>query len=344
MMSKFQHDPPTSFRSANRKRAFFVPAVASLLVASLAAAASAQTDVTSKLVRDIPLLTKDGWRIAITYYESTAGKEAPVVVLLHSKGGSRLDWKTGAAGKAGKWTKGLAGRLHREAGFAVIAVDLRGHGQSRDPRGLGATKSKSKSKSKRRGGSELKASDYTRMVLMDMVAVKKFIKTEHQDEKLNMRKMAIIAADMSVPVAVNYALIDWTKKPYSDAPTLSARTPRGQDVRAMVFLSPVEKVPGVMTGPPLVKLRSRLWGISFLICKGERDPLDKGATKKVNQHLTAIAGNESRVFLREYPTKYRGTDLIGRRLGVETNIVNFLKLRLKNLPGVWRDRKSKLSD
>lgn len=345
IMTMFNQNATSSRRLAAWKQAFVVPSLASLLLVTLAATASAQPATTSKLISDLPLTTKDGWQIAITYYESTEGEEAPVVVLLPSKGGSRLDWKTGLADKSGKWTKGLADRLHREGGFAVVAVDLRGHGQARGPGGLGVVKPKKvRRKGSRGAGGQLKADDYKRMVLLDMAAVKKFIKKEHQDKKLNMRKMAIISADDSVPIAAYFAYNDWREKPYSDAPTIAARTPRGQDVRALVMLSPVEKVPGVHVSKPLTYMKDR---VSFLICTGERDSFDKGATKKVNQYLTGSTDNKENIFMREYPTKYRGTDLIGRRLGVETNIMNFLKLRLKSLSGptyAWRDRKNKLLD
>jgi len=64
----------------------------------------------------------DGWDIHYTYWESPMGKEAPVVILLHGKGQARLIWKA----------LPLAKELAKKQ-FAVIAVDLRKHGESKAP-------------------------------------------------------------------------------------------------------------------------------------------------------------------------------------------------------------------
>lgn len=63
--------------------------------------------------KDVTLTTKDGVKIAATYY---AGGERGVI-LLHMLGRSRGDYA------------GLAQELNTR-GFSVIAIDLRGHGQS----------------------------------------------------------------------------------------------------------------------------------------------------------------------------------------------------------------------
>ena len=179
---------------------------------------------------DVTFRTKDQKLLAGTYYASNQGKEAPVVVLLHMKGGNRLVWRI------------LAPKLQQQ-GFAVITVDLRGHGQSKGGSSTTAkkkaTKKKSKGKSKRRNVEDvnLRPQDYHAMVRLDLEAVKKFIYEQHQEQKLNMRKMGIVAAGMSSAVAVNFAARDWNKEPYEDG-LGSARTPRGQDVRALVLLSP----------------------------------------------------------------------------------------------------------
>jgi pimeloyl-ACP methyl ester carboxylesterase len=67
----------------------------------------------------------DSAQLAATYYapviaEPVAGHAAPGVLLLHMLGGSRVDWD------------GFARDL-QVAGFAVLALDLRGHGDSPGP-------------------------------------------------------------------------------------------------------------------------------------------------------------------------------------------------------------------
>jgi hypothetical protein len=49
------------------------------------------------------------------------------------------------------------------------------------------------------------------------------------------------------------------------------------------------------------------------------------------------------MYLKDYNTKLRGTDLLTGRLKVETNIINFLDKHLKKLPDPWQDRHSRLN-
>jgi len=234
------------------------------------------------------------------------------------KGSNRLVWKR----------TGFAKRL-QSFGYAAVAVDLRKHGQS--------VRDNVKSR-------DLRAVDYKAMVAYDLEAVKKFVLEEHHKKNLNIRKTAIIAPGMSATIAAIFAYRDWMKKPYPDAPTLAARTPRGQDIRALILLSPTESVPGLNAGKSFINLRTPVWKVAFLVGYGKGDVVDRGgrSAKRIYQKVSAIAGNKKRMYLESYPTKLRGTDMLGRGLKLETNILNFLKLHLKSLPGEWQDRHSRL--
>jgi pimeloyl-ACP methyl ester carboxylesterase len=315
-----QTNPARSLRCGqawNRRAASFL-VVWGILAVTACSPVSAQS---GSVTEDRPLRTRDGWPIQITYFKSPAGRESPVVVLLHMEGGNRQVWKT-------------FGQKLQSEGFAAISVDLRKHGESQ-PSGGGAPASK------RRPG--LNAADYQNMVSQDLEAVKRFIFDEHQNENLNMRKMAIIAAEMSAPVAINYAILDWNKKPHDDAPTPAARTPRGQDVRALVLLSPQDRVPGVNTGRAMPVLRNPQFGISFLIGVGSKDGLDKGEAKKLHSQLTTVEGNDKRMHFVEYPYNFRGTDMLGKNIRTEDHVLFFLNEHLKKLPDPWVNRRSRLS-
>ena len=309
------------------------------------------------------IVSADGWPLKLTYYKSTEGRESAVVILLHGKGESRLAWTNPK--------DGFAKHLHSE-GFAVIALDLRKHGQSKpgetddEP-----TKKDSKDKSvKKSGSSELKTVDYQAM-LVDLTAVKRFIFEEHQKEHLNMRKTAIVAPGMSAALAIIFTAEDWAKKPYSDASTLEASTPRGQDIQSLVFLSPETTVPGLQAhvAAPLLKHLP----IASLVYVAKDDAQDKDQAKKLFQQVggdpaktqpkkgetkkpdkkdkdKSAEKDKLKVERLEYvelPGKLRGTDLLGKKLGVEEITTKFLKTHLKDLKGPaydWRDRKSKLAD
>jgi alpha-beta hydrolase superfamily lysophospholipase len=339
-----------------------------MLVLSLGTTLSAQDkkdkdkEVDSKTI----LSPADGWPLKLTYYRSAEGKEAPVVVLLHMKGESRLTWTA---------PKGFAEQLHAR-GFAVLAVDMRKHGQSKpgadadDPK-KAASSEKDKAK-KSTSGSELKPTDYPLMV-RDMDGVKKFIYEEHQKGNLNMRKTAIIAPTMSAAIAIAFAAADWQKAPYDDAANVAMRTPRGQDVQAMVFLSPETTLPGVPAHQVVSHLKAT--PMAAFVVVGGSDAQDKDQAKKLFQQLggdpakteapkkktepkkpgkekepekASDKKGEERFFYGELKgVKLRGTDLLGKNLQIEEAMTSFLEDHVKALKGPvyeWRDRQSRLND
>jgi len=181
----------------------------------------------AKGVRD-ETLSAEGWPIHTTYYESAGGKESPAVILLAGAEGpdkkdarNRRVWKDTALAL-------------QKSGFAVIAVDLRKHGDSIPPANVGETSS-----------IKMVPNDYFLMANVDLEAVKDFLLEEHKREKLNIRKTGIVAVGSSAMVAAAFASADWAKSPYPDGPTLDSRTPRGQDIRSLIMYSPNTNVKGL---------------------------------------------------------------------------------------------------
>ena len=112
------------------------------------------------------------------------------------------------------------------------------------------------------------------MVDSDLEAVKKFIQKEHQSKKLNMRKAAIVGAGFSVAVAAVFAAADWNKEPYDDAPSDDMKTPRGQDVRVLVFLSPPARAGPQYERSALNEIRNPDWNIAVLTLYGKASKAD----------------------------------------------------------------------
>src|SRR5712691_9809493 len=303
-------------------------AVAAALL--LGISATAQDGKKEKLVEDKTLQSPaDGWPLKLTYYKSTEGKETAVVILLHMKNESRLVWTA---------PKGFAETLQAQ-GFAVIALDLRKHGQSKpdatdeEPKKSSADKDKSTKKS---SSNEPRPVDHQAMVV-DLEAVKRFIFEEHKEKNLNMRKTAIIAPTMSAAISVVFTANDWAKKPWDDASTPAARTPKGQDVQALVLLSPETNVAGVASHQVAPALKAT--PLATLVLVGKTDP-EKDQAKKL---FTLLGGDASKIapakktepkkgkdkdadaskddkqrhYYIELNTKLRGTELLGKKLGVE---------------------------
>jgi len=282
------------------------------------------------------LPTSDDWQIYITYYpvyaeKESIAKESPVVVLLHGDKENRLVWEG---------EKGLAARLERE-GFAVITVDLRKHGQSTN---AGRAPGDSPAGGKNTEGTNLQSADYGDMVDEDLAAVKKFIFEQHQAKRLNMNKMGIVGAETSAAVAVCFAANDWNRTPFDDAPSDEMKTPRGQDVRALVLLSPPQKTRGVSFTEALTEVRNPDWNVAFLTLYGKLNKPDKNAIDTHKRLFASTKANKDRIYLHGYNVNLRGTDLLGKReVDAESTIVEFLKLHLKDIKdSPWRDRQSRL--
>lgn len=272
----------------------------------------------------------DKFPIRFTYYPAPPEKEknpdgpseAGVVVLLHGDKGSRNNWDKETA-PAGQKTFPT---VLQEQGYAVVSVDLRKHGQSV------------------RDGQEepVQTDDYTKMAAGDLKAVKDFIQTEHQAKNLNMGKMAVIGVGFSAPVAAVFSQYDWEQKPHDDSPIEAQRTPRGQDVKALVFLSPEATAGRLSLNKSLVYLTKQ--NLAFLLIAGKLDPADKGSAKNA---FRACGGGtkktENRAYLYEPEMKYRGTDMFGKtNQAIEGTILKFLELHIKKINVPWSDRRSRL--
>ncbi len=264
------------------------------------------------------ITTKDGVPLKITYYPSVRGKEAAVVILVHMKDGNRFVWKD------------FAERLQREE-FAVVTVDLRGHGESRPAAASGAKTA------------TLRPADYAAMVAADMEAVKKFIYDMHQEEKLNMNKTGIVGAEMGATIAAFWAAADWAKTPHSDG-IGEFRTPRGQDVRAIALISPQTNISGLAIQKPLTYLGDPAFNIAFLIAWGEKVGADRTTGTKMFDLISKAPDSTKRMFKEGYDAKLKGTELMGKQLKLEDHMSTFFTKFLRDIPSEWRDRKSKLED
>lgn len=263
----------------------------------------------------------DGWDIHYTYWESPMVKEAPVIILLHGKGQARLIWKA----------LPLAKELAKKQ-FAVIAVDLRKHGESKAPENA----------SVRAKSDKLTKDDYTGMVLGDLEAIKKFIYAEHQAQRLNMRKLGVVATDMSTVIALNWTQVDWSKKPFDDAPVAAARTPRGQDVQALVLVSPDESLPGVGTIQATRFLRTT--GISVLLLSSRKTSAENRSAAKMYAQLGGAQQNEKekRIYNISADIKLSGTNLLARQPQLQAGAQKFLEDHVMKHVAPWKDRKSRL--
>lgn len=305
----------------------------SSLGAEFASAQSASTQKTSAK-RDMSkaehriLTSKDGLPIHTIYWGSELGRESPVIIHLHGNGGSSRDFPVP-----------FIELLHR-AGYAQILVDIRGHGQSKG--GDLTPEEKKHPTIQRLESGKLKYGDYQDIVTLDLEQVKQFIYNEHQSQYLNMNRTGVVALEMSAPLASAFAMMDWQKQPYEDSPDPMYMTPRGQDLLALVFISPTGKTGNFSFSDSLHYLRNPELGISFLFVVGETDRFDNGLTQKYFNSVSSNGKYADRVGLLKIPQPLRGAELLGKKTGVEEQILSFFDKRLKNGGVEWRDRQSRL--
>ena len=154
----------------------------------------------------------DGAAIAGRYYPSQLGPAAAVLVLVHevNPGRSIRDFDDPIAELD---DAGLAGAL-QDAGYAVMAIDLRGHG--RTVAGAGGT-------------------DGMTRAIGDLQAAYRFLLDRHNRRELNLSKLGVVGLGNGANLAVAWA---------STPGGASAIEGRASDLAGLALISPAEALSG----------------------------------------------------------------------------------------------------
>jgi len=299
--------------------------LAGLAIALAPALASAQAPKTKPKGKDAPaepeevkLETKDGWSIHATYFPGKLKKEAVPFILLHGWKGQRGDFDP------------LAKFLQAQ-GHAVIAPDLRGHGQSTTR--PGTEKEVEDPEDLRRP--ELEA------MLYDIEACKKFLRQKNNEGELNIESLCVVGADFSCILAMQWSALDWSA-------TILPSYKNGKDVQALVLFSPWQSFKGITMQKALQHpaIRTQL---SVLIVAGLDDTRGHADAKKLNTSLEAFRpemkkrdvepADRSLVFM-EPETNLSGTKLLNPGLKLPPVVGTFVKFRLvdKAVDFPWSER------
>lgn len=272
----------------------------------------------------VEFLTKDGVKLFATYYASDRERNAVPLILLHMYKGSRADFDE------------LALYLQREHHHAVLALDLRGHGES--------THQTMGNNERDLSPDRLGADDFARMASLDVEEAKRFLIREHNAGKVNIERLGVIGAEMGATVAVYWAYIDWT------APRLTIK--QGQDVKALVLMSPETRFKSLSLSQPFgdPQLRSK---VALHIIAGGDDAKAVRAAEQLYNSVRKYHKEpdetlpsdkylaEKTIFLdADYDTSLQGTKMLGENLGVQERIARFIELRLVKPSYPWAERPS----
>lgn len=284
----------------------------------------------------LSLTTKDGVQIGVTYYASNAATQAVPVILLHDFNETRAVFEPLArllqnppADLQQDLPPGAAPQPR-----AVVTVDLRGHGQSKtafDVDGLPVELD----------ASRFGQADFEDMVLYDLEAVRAFLVERNDAGELNLNKLGIVGAGMGANVALNYAARDWA------IPNLMARK-QGQDVKALVLLSPTRMFHGLSSIEPL-KFPPIQQQLSVFLAYG-------AGTPKIAKDCETMVKTWSRYhpepprreiatrkdfYVFAPQTQLQGTELLtSEEFGLAPRITGFIEMRLGRIdyPHVVRKR------
>ncbi len=205
------------------------------------------------------------------------------------------------------------------------------------------------------------------MVFSDMEALKDFLREENNSGNLNIEKLCVVGAEMGASVALTWTQLDWSRPPVGIHKL-------GQDVKALVLISPEWSTPGLPMKPVLTKSNA-----SFPLT----DPLLISAAKKgaitfkypqamdLRREVSVliVAGSKGNpravrdarrlhTMLKRYhpdppekdrakkqdlyygtlDTSLQGTRMLGKRLGLEGYIETFIDRRLVAQPFPWQRR------
>ena len=175
------------------------------------------------------LQTRDGVALSATFYPGTKEKDSVPVLLLHNWKSSRKEFAV------------LAPELQKR-GCAVLVPDLRGHGASTTQYAAG----RGGTREEKLDASKFRATDFADIARHDMAALRNFLVKKNNDGELNLNKLVIVGSEMGASIAMLWAAYDWAVPNYEHA-----GIKQGQDVKALVLISPKWSYTGLDTMPLL---------------------------------------------------------------------------------------------
>ncbi len=267
----------------------------------------------------ITVETSDGVPIRCSYYpggfietptdkkpkiEKKSGKEVVPVILLHGWEGQRRDFDE------------LASVLQKR-GHAVIAPDLRGHGDS-------ATVTLANGETKEIERDRMRSTDIAAM-LLDVEAVKKFFLDKNNAGEVNIELLCVVGADVGAILAVNWAAYDWSRR---QLPAFK----QGRDVRALVLVSPTSAFKGYSLTTSL-KHEAIDKLLSIMLIVGEED-------RTASREARTIHGRLER--MRVAPTDPKDADLVYLKPNTTlqgTKLINVAALKLPDVIAFFIDQR-----
>jgi len=247
----------------------------------------------------------DGVMLTLVYFPAFPARlstNAPVVLMVHEKERSSRDFEEPITDIKGQ---GLAEHL-QSLGYAVVAVDLRGHGSN--------------------VRKALTPQDW-RLMIDDMQAAYQFLVDRHNRGKLNLAKLGVVALGEGANLAAA-----WANMP-GGAISSEGRT---SDLGAMVLVSPLPDGEGFLLRNVMNSLAPR---IPLLVMVGERDPISADPVRMVRPVVERPAAGLKLNRVELFDTSLHGYKLLWLEPKVPATIAKFLEGTVKlKATAVWEPR------
>ena len=301
-------------------------------------------------IEKLAFKTHDEVTIQGVLYTSSKGANSPTVLMMHSYG---------VDPNKGDWS-GLAKTLAAE-GFNVLRFDFRGHGDSKivnstkfwaDPINAGLLRTLARRQPDTvdvKGFPPRDGGDYFYRLADDIMAARVALDQLNDNSKVNTRSVYLVGSTDAVEVGLLYLTAEWSR-PQKMPPflvgmgpmVLSPPQPNGLvtepaaiDVAGAVWLSPKLHSAASQRLIPLwvqqaPELRERT---PMLFIFGEKDRVGRRTTGFMMDGVL-VAGGNPRGNLSKLPLTYvrtvkdtnlEGVELLGKNLGTEAMIVDYLK-------------------
>ncbi len=255
--------------------------------------------------RPVKLPTKDGLELSGYYFGSNQEKAAIPVILVH-------DWE------GQKAPYGTLCLMLQKAGCAVLAFDYRGHGGSRkytdragkthemDPKTMGKREA-------------------AQVVQYDLESAKAFLEDENNEGKLNLNALVVIGVREGAVLGAAWAQRDWK------FPSVGSRK-QGQDVKALVLISPERLVKGVPIDPVLGDPLIAALPVLVVYGEGSREQSDaERVIKRLEVTKKRLSGGRSPEGLEvvTVPQPLGGPALVTGSRQVIPEVVKFIVTNVK---------------
>ena len=241
--------------------------------------------------------------ISAAYYPSKSGTNSPVVMLVHQRERSSKDFEESIA-ELKKYT--FAEQLQKQ-GYAVLALDLRGHGASPPRRTL--------------------AKAEWPAVVTDIQVGFFCLVDRHNWGELNVARLGVVALGEGANVASAWAAM-------GGGVSSAGRT---SDLGSLVLVSPMinDQSQGVFAKPSVTALAARV-PLALLI--GERDTASAGLVDDGPASVKSIVKRYQSNKVETFPSALHGYKLLQFEPNLTGSIFNFLDSTIKSKADMWDGR------